>query len=419
MAETNKRAPQVYNPFKLLYAFFHYLKLYGARTTLVRVLRFGAKILEKKAGQTMRIHVMASPQDVIAADYVAKPYKRPLPFPKTKKMSIGWVLSPLSYGAGGQNTIFRFVRYLQSAGHKNTIYLYEGIMPQQLKEAKEIMNKGFKTDVPIKKLKDITNDHHVLMATGWETAYPVFNIPTKAHKCYFVQDYEPYFYGIGSKSVLAENTYRFGFYGVTAGPWLTKKLSREFGMDCGYFDFGSDHDIYRVTGDKPRKKVCFYARPVTERRAFELGVLILQIFHQMHPDYEIDLFGWDVGNFKLPFPFNNRTILSHEELAELYNESVACLILSLTNASLLPLEVLSAGCTPVLNDGDNNRLIVGDNKFVKYAPSVPQELATALSEAVKTHTPRVADQMSKSVSGRSWEDAYAKVEKLLLDEISR
>ena len=72
-------------------------------------------------------------------------------------------------------------------------------------------------------------DIDVLFATGWETAYPVFNMKNPAHKMYFVQDFEPLFYGMGSKAVLAENTYRFGFYGITAGCWLTKKVG-EYGM---------------------------------------------------------------------------------------------------------------------------------------------------------------------------------------------
>ena len=39
---------------------------------------------------------------------------------------------------------------------------------------------------------------------------------SRARRLYFVQDYEPYFYATSSESMLAENTYRFGFTAITA-----------------------------------------------------------------------------------------------------------------------------------------------------------------------------------------------------------
>src|SRR5690606_28754726 len=141
----------------------------------------------------------------------------------------------------------------------------------------------FKLDISVKKVTQY-KDSDVIIATGWETAYPVFNLKTRAHKFYFVQDFEPLFYGYGSKAILAENTYKMGFYGITAGRWLTKKVS-EYGMEADYFNFGADLDIYRPAVSekiKKQKKVVFYARPVTERRAFELGVITLEIFHKKH-----------------------------------------------------------------------------------------------------------------------------------------
>ena len=87
---------------------------------------------------------------------------------------------------------------------------------------------------------------------------------------------------------------------------------------------------------------------MTERRAFEIGVLTLAKFHQIHPDYNIVFFGWDVSDYDIPFPYENRGIVSPVELSSIYHDSQACLVLSLTNASLLPLELLAAGCVPVL-----------------------------------------------------------------------
>jgi glycosyltransferase involved in cell wall biosynthesis len=402
---------------KKLYKLYTYTKNEGAVKTAKRTFRYVAK-------RIIRVHqeidVMVSLEDIVSANYIDKPYQTPNKINKKKSLKIGWVLSPLSPGAGGQNTITRFARYLQSVGHDVTFYIYEGMQAQSIAEAREILQKSFKVDIPVKKIADY-EESDVLIATGWETTYPTFNTKTEAHKFYFVQDFEPYFYGVGSRYVLAENTYRMNFYGITAGPWLAKKVS-EYSMKADYFDFGADLEVYRPKGviDK-KKKIVFYARPVTERRAFELGVIALEKFHIDHPEYEIELIGWDVSNFKLPFLYKNRGILSHEELAELYAESVACLVLSLTNVSLLPLELIAAGCVPVMNEGENNRMVLsGMDDFVDYAATNPIELAKALSFAVeRNNINEHAASAIESVSSLSWDGSYQKVEEIIKREVLR
>ena len=398
---------------KKIYKLYTYTKNEGVIKTAKRVVKY---IIKHATTVKQPIDVMVAVDDVVNANYIDNPYVVPEKISKDT-LKIGWVLSPLSHGAGGQNTITRFARYLKNAGHDVTFYIYEGVQAQSLSEAKEILRKSFKFDVKVKKIKQY-EESDALIATGWETVYPTFNIKTNAHKFYFVQDFEPYFYGVGSRSALAENTYKMGFYGITAGKWLTKKVS-EYGMQADYFDFGADLDTYRPTQlVKKKKKICFYARPVTERRAFELGVIALEIFHKKHPEYEIEFMGWDVSGFKIPFPYENRGILSHDELAELYQESVACLVLSLTNVSLLPLELLAATCIPVMNEGENNSLVLGENEFIQYSAASPMELANALSSVVeRPDIEEYTQRASESVSALSWEASYSKVEQIIRREV--
>ena len=400
---------------KKVYKLYTYTKNEGVAKTSKRVIKYAFKHLT-----TIKqpIDVMVAIDDVISADYVHHPYVAPAKR-KAVTLKIGWVLSPLSPGAGGQNTITRFARYLKKAGHDVTFYIYEGNQAQSISEAREILKKSFKCDVAVKKIKDY-EESDALIATGWETVYPAFNIKTKAHKFYFVQDFEPYFYGVGSRSVLAENTYKMNFYGITAGSWLKGKVG-EYGMKADHFDFGADLDIYRPAEKiHKKKKICFYARPVTERRAFEIGVMALELFNKKHPEYEIEFMGWDVTAFKIPFKFENRGIISHQELAELYHESTACLVLSLTNVSLLPLELIAAGCIPVMNEGENNRQVLkGMDDYVDYAEANPIELAEALCAAVERkdidgHAQKAAD----SVTSLSWDKSYQKVEKIIRREVT-
>ncbi len=400
---------------KKVYKLYTYTKNEGVAKTAKRTVKY---VIKHATMVKQPIEILTAIDDVIKADYIHYPYTSPAK--KTgEKLKIGWVLSPLSNGAGGQNTIARFARFLQESGHDVTFYIYENSQAQSLSEAREIMRKSFKLDIPVKKLKNY-EESDALIATGWETTYPVFNVKTDAHKFYFVQDFEPYFYGVGSQYVLAENTYKMNFYGITAGPWLTKKVS-EYGMRSDYFEFGADLDIYRPKQKVQKKmKICFYARPVTERRAFEVGVMALDLFKQKHPEYEIEFMGWDVSNFKLPFKFENRGIITHAELAELYHESVDCLVLSLTNVSLLPLELIAAGCIPVMNEGENNRMVLhGKDQYVDYAPTNPIELAEALCKAVeRKDIDDYAEAASNSVSSLSWNSSYEKVEEIITREVT-
>ncbi len=397
------------------YKLYKYTKDEGVMRTSRRAIRY---ILKHATLVRQPIDVMVKVSDVVKADYIHHPYVTPELINK-KKLQIGWVLSPLSPGAGGQNTITRFARFLKQSGHEVVFYIYEGSQAQSLKDARDILSKSFKFNVEVRKLKDY-HECDALIATGWETTYPVFNIKTKAHKFYFVQDFEPYFYGVGSRYILAENTYKMNFYGITAGPWLTKRVG-EYGMKADYFDFGADLDIYKLKQEtKKKKKICFYARPVTERRAFEIGVIALDIFKKKHPEYDIDFFGWDVTSFKIPFKYENRTILSHQDLATLYQESVACLVLSLTNVSLLPLELIASGCVPVMNDGDNNRMVLhGMDEYVDYTTTNPIELADALCKAVERQdVNQHAERASRSVGSLSWDESYKKVERIIIREVT-
>lgn len=404
--------------------FFSYLRNNGLQVALNRTFRYlnarkRRANINKGSISKKPLDVMTSVQDVLAADFIQNPYHRP-DLVRKSALNIGWVLSPISVGSGGQSTIARFARSLQEKGHEVTFYIYESFSQQPSAVAHQLLKEHFGINVKCAPLSDASSDDlDTVFATGWETAYPVFNMKTKAHKMYFVQDFEPMFYGTGSKAVLAENTYRFGFYGITAGKWLTRKVSN-YGMPADYFDFGADLDIYRpMTGNQKKKQICFYARPVTERRAFEIGILALSQFHKRHPDYKIVMFGWDVSDYDIPFLYENRGIIKPSELASIYHESVACLVLSLTNASLLPMELLAAGCIPVMNEGDNNRLVIGEVKGIEYCLNAPLELAKGLDKAVSIlRIDTVSRELAESVREKSWSDSYEKFEKIILREVT-
>jgi glycosyltransferase involved in cell wall biosynthesis len=403
------------------------LKKIRSGTRLIKkdgIVRFSIVALEKVERRKQRatkhklkIHFLAKYDDIQQADWSKKKdRKAPDSRPPYK---INWVISPPDKGlGGGHQNIFRFVDYLERQGHDCRIYLYSAQYFQPAKEAQAVYRKTYpNSHVEFELLDGAMRKADAHFATGWETAYPVFNDPSTAKRFYFVQDYEPYFYPIGSEYVLAENTYRMGMYGITAGGWLSAKLNRDYGMEADCYPFGTDTNIYRYENTSKRKEVFFYARPVTSRRGFELGVMALQKFHEKMPDYTINLAGWDVSEYEIPFPYNNLKSLDISQLSDLYNKCAAALVISLTNMSLLPLELLSCGVVPVVNKGDNNQM-VSDNPYIKYSDASPAALSDAMVEIVKKKDlPKYSNAAAQSVNALSWENAGAKFMQILKGQL--
>jgi glycosyltransferase involved in cell wall biosynthesis len=393
---------------------------------IVRKVRIGKKILrqeglagfliiglqrvQKKTRHTesnkVEIYTKAEYNDILAAD----PKNPPLRWLGTNKtkLKFNWVMPPPGKGSGGHMTLFRFIKALEETGHECQIYLYSPENRATIAQVQATMGDSFpKLRASMKWLREDGDleSADAIFATSWETAYPVYNSSLNAKRFYFVQDFEPYFYPVGSLSSLAENTYKFGFYGITAGRWLATKLKDEYGMETSPFDFGADSNVYHLDNTKTRKEILFYARPYTERRGFEMGVMALDLFHRKHPDYVINFFGYDTSDYDLPFPYNDLGILEHEEINKLYNRCAAGLVMSLTNMSLLPLELLSSGAIPVVNEGANNRL-VSNNKFIAFAPNDPISLASELSRVVsKPGLGKYAQAAAESVKADDWEES--------------
>jgi glycosyltransferase involved in cell wall biosynthesis len=261
-------------------------------------------------------------------------------------------------------------------------------------------------------------DCDAIFATGWATAYPVFNYKGNAKKYYFLQDYEAMFEPAGTYSALADNTYKMGLHGVSTSPWVLHKVKTEYGMQCDELSLGITPSEYYLKNEGERKKVVFYARPVTPRRGFELGVLAFKLFHEAHPEYEIHCIGWDISRYEIPFPYVNRNILDTEELNDLYNDCAGGLAPSFTSMSLLPVEMMASGCMPVVNKAPYTTM-VHYPKYVKYAEPNPQALADALWESVNS-----ADQakQAKNIADYAkqfyWTKYTDQLDKILLRDLS-
>ncbi|CAN5168080.1 hypothetical protein BH11ACT5_BH11ACT5_15190 [soil metagenome] len=384
---------------------FQLLASDGPKSFTARVL---AKIARHLQPQTPNMLVATSDASGVdftePAPWAEHPWEVTHPHPH-----LAWIMSPPGKESGGHQNLFRFIDFAEKAGYRCSILLYTANGPQA--SITEVRSMLASTDAyPEINASIAIYDSETgvgpgvdaIVATGWETAYPAFADHSLARRLYFVQDFEPSFYPTGSESLFAENTYRFGFFGITAGGWLASKLHNEYGMQTEKFDFAVDPTIYNLTNREPRTEAFFYARPVTARRAFDFGITALTDFARLKPDVTINLAGWNVSNWHVPFKYRNLASLEITELNPLYNRCAVGLVLSLTNMSLLPLELMASGVAPVVNDGPNNRM-VSDNPYIEFVPPSPLAIARRMAEVVdRPDAVERSIAMSASASSRDW-----------------
>ncbi len=329
-----------------------------------------------------------------------------------ERPSVNWVVPTIGQG-GGHRTIFRFIRHLHERGYRQRIYEMPARRPRRSsrRELRQLIEKLFGLDLPAVYLDfETMQPADIAIATSWQTAYAVFQMAEARRKVYLVQDYEPYFTTVGTESALAENTYRFGFHGITAGPWLAGKLRDGFAMQCDHFNLAADPAVYYPKNNGERRKVFFYARPATPRRGFELGVRALELFHARNPQYEIVFAGGEVHRSDFAMPVTNIGYAGESQLNDIYSQSAAALVVSLTNCSLLPLEIMATGCPVVTTAGDHNQQVLPPDSAI-FVPPSPHHLAQALETAVRQ--PPARDRLVAAGACFRWEEEAHRVEGIL------
>lgn len=334
-----------------------------------------------------------------------------------KRPRLLWFIPDFGKGSGGHLNIFRFIMLLDSLGFDSDVAIIErtqwGDEDSLRKRVAEFFFPLRSRFFVVRTAQDFPSEKYAgAVATSWQTAYFVRAFGACLEKFYFVQDFEPFFFPPGSMAAFAEKTYTFGFTGITAGSWLSSKLTQEFGMKCSHFSFSVERELY-----KPKlkldttKRVFFYARPPTERRGFELGMISLSILAKRVPSLEVHFAGWDQLTCDLPCQAVNHGIMNVSELGELYSQCDAALVLSFTNLSLLPLELLACGCPVIINDGDNNRWIDQNGEALKFVNPDPHEIALALENLIM-NKPEAASFIKAGqgiIEGLTWDEEAKRV----------
>ncbi|MCP1624162.1 glycosyltransferase family 4 protein [Pseudomonas nitroreducens] len=327
--------------------------------------------------------------------------------------TINWFIPRVGKGSGGHLNIFRFIKNLEDQGFECRIIIVDNPLPKSAVVAKQDIHRWF---FPLKAEVFVGTDGlppaYFSFATSWQTAYTVRAFQATVTRCYFVQDFEPWFFPAGSEALMAEATYHFGFQGFTAGSWLAEKLRAEYAMQTCALGFSFDKDLYRP-GPKPddsTRRVFFYARPPTARRAFELGMLVLREVCRQRSDITVVLAGWDVSQYEIPFPCEHLGLVEIEDLPGVYQRCDVALVLSCTNLSLLPLELMASGVPVVSNDAPHTRWLLNDENSA-LATATVEDLTTKLIQVLDD--PSYAERLRNNglhCSGKtSWEKEAMKM----------
>lgn len=374
-----------------------------------------------------RRHVLAAPHKNDAIGFYSFVYEDPYGTPVTSQdqvaaNTINWFIPPFGPSAGGHMTIFRTISGLEKRGFDCRIVLVGDVGNRTSRSVKKSINENFvDLNSPVYIGRGNAPKSHITMATSWQTAYDVRDFQGTRYRGYFVQDFEPSFYSVGSESVFAEQTYKFGFFGITAGDWLAKTLARNYGMVTRPFAFSYDRHIYYPDNKEAKsgdgfRKVFFYARPVTPRRGFEFGLLVMTELTKRLPDVQVIFAGWDVSNYAIPFNHHNAGSVSPNDLAKLFNKCDAALVLSLTNLSLMPLELMACETPLVSNRGENAEWLLNDQNCLLADLSV-EAMTDALQQLLenKELRDRIVAGGKETVKNTSWDKEAGRIAEALID----
>jgi glycosyltransferase involved in cell wall biosynthesis len=340
-------------------------------------------------------------------------------------LDVHWIVPDFAPGGGGIMTIFRIVRLLEQFGHRCTIWIARPHLNKTERSATEVAIRHYPTvqaDIKFLTPKFFALPGDVLICTSWETV--VFGMHATGFKdrLYFVQDYEPAFFPVGSHSLAAEWTYRNDIGCICASPWLAEKLEKTYGSWTRTCWLAVDREIYRPLENartrNPVPRIAFYARRYTERRAVDLGLLALEHLAKSDVQFHVDFFGAKLDLGRLPYSFTDRGILTESELAALYQQSDVGVVFSSTNYSLVPQEMMASGLAVLELDAESTRRIYPE-EIITLAGPHPIDIAEKL-EGLLANSERRADQANAAltwVSQFSWEKFARTVESAIHERL--
>jgi O-antigen biosynthesis protein len=333
---------------------------------------------------------------------------------------IAWLVPPFAIGSGGHMALFTLAELLERRGHTSSIWITDP-NPRRLPSSAAVARRQIVEHfAPLRAGVHVELDDwdgaDVALATGWQTAHTLWPLDRTKLKAYLAQDYEPDFYPASAQRVFAEETYGLGFPVIASSPWLAETLRDRHGARAEHFDYAADLETYRDLGlERDSDTVVYYTRQATPRRGTDLGVLALEELKRRRPRTHIVVVG-DTKPLRTPFDHEAVGVVDAAALARIFNRATVGFVISLTNYSLIPKEMMAAGLAVCDVNGPSARSVFGEpGDLIALPDPNPVAIADEL-EALLSDPDRRLAQASRAgayVRGLSWEAAAETVERHL------
>ena len=340
--------------------------------------------------------------------------------------------------SGGVKAIFEVANLLKARGHDVT--LVRPLIPLRLwskwnhprKLANEIITavlefarggkvKWMKVDVPLKFVLDATNsfmpDADIVVATWWETAYPVSKLSQKkGSKFFFIQHYETWY---GFKDAV-DRSYSLGLHNVVNSTWLKNILEKDLKAPVdALIAHAPDWDHFYWEG-KPRAegeiRVLMPYR-VDRWKGVDDGLKAVDIARQQGSKIKLVMFGPIRGN-DVPQDAEFYFHPSNDVLRGLYNSCHIFLFPSkLEGFGMPPMEAMACHAAVVTtNVGAVPEYTIAGETALVSPPENPQALAENLIRLCKDPALResVAAAGYDYIRQFTWDKAAGELEQVFL-----
>lgn len=239
-----------------------------------------------------------------------------------------------------------------------------------------------------------------------------------------MQDFEPAFYAIGTRSIVAEETYKQDIDCICASPWLAQIMTEKYQRWATHFFLSYDSKSYYSNSlKKPSSsiiEIAAYYRPFTDRRAVELVLMGLWKLTNQLNNFRVHFFGnHSPITFDAPFDYIDHGVLSSDELGELYRCCDVGVTFSATNYSLIPQEMMACDLPVVELNTECCRTVFPKNTICLTNPH-PQCIADSIVQLLenKDKTRQQVETAKNWIKGFTWETAARTVESAILERLT-
>lgn len=343
--------------------------------------------------------------------------------PPTTVKKICFIIPGIEKHSGGITSILRLGTYLFEMEYEIVYADFTGEKVSVLKKNARFNLKDYKGD--IKTINDTkADDFDVVIASNWQAVYSLSKY--SAYKMYFVQDYEPYFFKLNERFLLAKLTYELGLHIVSLGKWNIKQIKRECASINSILDSVSfPYEPKEYSQSNPRdyncykNKSCFKIAVYTKEEGKRIPNILQNILSKTRKEMSdrgirLELIFFGMEKFHKTSIGINLGKLTKDKLEDLYIECDFGMVASMTNVSLVPYEMIATGL-PVIE--------FKDGSFPSFFPDGAAILIDfdymTLVEGLSDHIEnpekiqKKVDAAQKALNGLSWENTAVEFSKIL------